>query len=155
MDIATRKCTLTSLSSEVISSIASFLCCKTIAVCWMQRKVADSYNKYSSPRRYYGGWKTIIAFPDSITREWDHYLDVFSNPFKMVDFKRPLNSYIAPATENVLHVLCCIGQLCRTESIPEILIQRLGHFQMVTLSCQRRYLWIKWIDNHGATKKKT
>ena len=139
--VATRKCTLTTLSSEVIGSIASFLCCKTIAVCWMQRKIDDSYDKYSRLRRHNGGWKTIIAFPDRISRECDNYLDVFSNSFKS-PFKSPFN---------YLDVLCCIGRLCRAESI---LFQRLGCFEMVTLSCQRRYLWIKWIDEHGVDKKK-
>ena len=61
----------------------------------------------------FGGWKTIIAFPDRISREWDNYLDVFSNPFKS-PFKSPFN---------YLDVLCCIGRLCRAESI---LFQRPG-----------------------------
>ena len=138
-------------SPESISAnIAIFLLEYKLVACWAYRAEKDTYIDMPNPRRYNGGWKTIIALPSKVMIKSSHYLDVFSIPFVVAPYCTLfMRSLLSP--HSVLDILRAISQLCTEAEDNQILFNvrlRRGNYRMVVLYLSGDHLFL------GFTKRK-
>ena len=132
-------------SPESISAIiAIFLLAYKLVACWAYRAEKDSYIDIPNPRRYNGGWKTIVALPSKVMIKSSHYLDVFSIPFVVAPYCTLfMRSLLSP--HSVLDILRAISQLCTEAEDNQILFNvrlRRGNYRMVVLYLSGDHLYL-------------
>ena len=139
---------------SIIAKIAIFLVEYKLVVCWAYRAAESSYIDMPNPRRYYGGWHTIVALPSRIMIKCSHYLDVSTFPF--VDIhpitKHIMRSLLSP--QSVLDILRAISQLCHGAGGNQIEFNPgIGSYCGAVLYLLRSQLWLLWDGRTGGVCK--
>ena len=129
----------------MISHLAIFLLEYKLVACWAYRSEKDSYIDMPNPRRYNGGWKTIVALPSKVMIKCSQYLDVFSFPF-VVAPSCTLFRHSLLSPHSVLDILRTISQLCTEVEDNQIIFnvgRFRGNYRMIVLCLLDDHLFLK------------
>ena len=134
---------------SIIANIAIFLLEYKLVACWAYRAEKDSYIDMPSPRRYNGGWNTIVALPSKVMIKCSHYLDLFSFPFVVAPYcTLSMRSLLSP--HSVLDILRAIAQLCTEVEDKQILFNPgIGNYRKAVLYLLGSHLCLQWEERTG------